>query len=545
VRTAFDEARDVEAVALSPDGKTLATTTVQHQAVYLYDSATGQETGRIGYPGANPSTQTGALAFSPDGRRLVAATATGYGLHLIDLAKQAVVRTFPHAHVVFAAAFSPDGKYLVAGGYESTDNVYYARLREVEAHGERYRLPLGDGGIRCVAYSPDGATIAVGGDRGKSLAVKLFDAATGTERLAIPFPDGRRVRSVAFAPDGRALAASSTSSTRLFDADTGRERLRIDRKAIGLHFSPDGATLIGAVAATIDRWDAATGRSLVSEGGDSPVARIAATPDGRRVVTLGQDGDGHIWDARTGAYLRRLEMSERRGFALSPDGRLLVWPMADESIRGPDPDHPDVSRTGSRLRMFDLGAGAFVERFGRFEGDAHDLFFADGGKTLVTADRHRRDAGVRLWDVATGRVARSLSTPGPYPVERSRLSPDGKVLAVKYDEPPGVTPTGREAVTLWDLASGRGREGQPPRWFVDEVMAFGPGGATIAVPSDEGFIAFRDIATGRVRGVFHGPRGRVTALAFGADGRLFTASLDATVLAWDRRAVGFPAAGRE
>ena len=43
-------------------------------------------------------------------------------------------------------------------------------------------------------------------------------------------------------------AASGGSGTRLFDTATGRERVKIDRRAIGLRFSPDGATLVGAVA---------------------------------------------------------------------------------------------------------------------------------------------------------------------------------------------------------------------------------------------------------------------------------------------------------
>ena len=133
--------------------------------------------------------------------------------------------------------------------------------------------------------------------------MKLFDAATGKERLKIPFPGASSVRSVAFSPDGKTLAASGGSSTRLFDAATGKERLEIDRKAIGLRFSPDGATLVGAVAGTIYRWDAATGRSLIPEGGDSPVAQIAVTADGKRIVTRGQDGDAHVWDARTGEHI--------------------------------------------------------------------------------------------------------------------------------------------------------------------------------------------------------------------------------------------------
>ena len=183
----------------------------------------------------------------------------------------------------------------------------------------------------------------------------------------------------------------------------------------------------------------------------------------------------------------------------------------------------------------DVATGTLVERFGGFEGDAHDLFFTAGGKTLVTADRYRRDAGVRLWDVATGRVERSFPAawkPGSR-VWRSRLSPDGKVLAVTYQgQMRGLSV--ESEVKLWDIASGKERD-DPPALLVrrrGDGVRPGREDGRGRDPRREA-IQFRDAATGQVRGEFRGPRDRVTALAFGPDGRLFTGSLDATVLAWD------------
>jgi WD40 repeat protein len=582
----------VEGVAVSPDGRTLAIK--GNHSVFLYDATTGKETGRVAYPAANPSTTTDLLAFAPDGRHVVVAAAEGKAVHLIGLARGEVLRTFPHAHVVFAAAFSPDGRNIVAGGYDSENNVYFARLWDAETGKELHRLPFGNGGIRCVAYSPDGKTVAVGGDGGKTLAVKLFDAATGKETLKIPFLEAPSVKSVAFSPDGKTLAASGGFSTRLFEAATGKETLKIDRKAIGLRFAPDGKTLVGAVAGTVYRWDAATGKSLIPAGGDSPVAQVEVTADGKRVVTRGQDGDAHVWDARTGEHLRRVDVSWQRGLALSPDGRFLVWPVADEKIKFKDPNQPNMTYTGSRLRMFDTTEGKFVERFGGFEGDAHDLFFATDGKTLVTVDH--RDASVRVWDAATGKVERSFRAgdkgAGGHVAWRSRLSPDGKVLAVAY-QPAGRGFFSRFAVKLWDTATGKELHDLPGHWsyvqalafsadgkslvsagealapfaqqqlkvpagqvFVWEVAvgklvaqpptggtaaAFAPDGKALAVADADGTITFRDTATWAVKSEFRGPRERVTTLTFGPDGRLYSGAVDATVLAWDVGAAKPPA----
>jgi WD40 repeat protein len=116
------------------------------------------------------------------------------------------------------------------------------------------------------------------------------------------------------------------------------------------------------------------------------------------------------------------------------------------AVHRPSPELPEMrTRTGSRLRIMDVATGKIDDRFGGFEGNARDVFFTSDGKTLVTADRHGRAAAVRVWDVATGKVVRSF--PAAWKPEgwvmRSRLSPDGTVLAVLYQEVPrGLVPPG-------------------------------------------------------------------------------------------------------
>lgn len=539
------EASDAIAVAFSPDGRALAVQPLPSGgtgSVVLFDAATGERTASIPVPAGR-----GLLLFTPDSRHVLVEATEGKLLHLVSLSKGETVRTFGPADATFAAAVSPDGKTLVAGGYDyDKGGGWFARRWEVATGRVLPDLPVGKYGVRCVAYSPDGTTVAVGNDAQKSTEVKLIDAATNVERLSIPLPAASGVRSVALSPDGRTLAVASGSVTRLFDASTGKERATIARRATGLRFSPDGASLVGAVAGAVYRWDAATGKSLIPEGGDSPVAQVAVTPDGRRVVTVGDSGDGHVWDARTGAHLRRVGMNWQRGFALSPDGRFLVWPEADEAIQFKDPDQPNATHTGSRLRMLDLETGAAVERFGGFEGDAHTLAFTPGGRTLVTADRFRRAAGLRVWDVATGKVERTFPAAGG-PDDRvwnARVSPDGTVLAVTYrGKSRGVRV--EAVVRLWDVATGAEVAGPSPHWFQDDVVAYGPDRKTVAAARPNGPVEFRDAATGRVLGELRGPADRVTALGLGPEGQLYTGARDGTVLACDVRAPTPPPADRK
>jgi WD40 repeat protein len=191
----------------------------------------------------------------------------------------------------------------------------------------------------------------------------------------------------------------------------------------------------------------------------------------------------------------------------------------------------------------DVTTGKIDDRFGGFEGNARDVFFTPDGKTLVPADRHGREAAVRVWDVATGKVVRSF--PAEWKPEgwvmRSCLSPDGKVLAVLYQEVPrGLEPPGKPVkkteLKLWDVATGKEVAGPTPPWFDREVVSFTSDGKTmaVAVPQLGATFEFRDTATGQVRGEFRvPPNAEVTALVLGPDGRLFTGDPDGTVLAWD------------
>jgi RNA polymerase sigma factor (sigma-70 family) len=584
-----------EVVALSPDGRKLAVKV--SAAVSLRDAATGKELKRIEYPSGTTGTLTGWLTFTPDGSGIILSTYKGDGIHLLDVDKGSVKRTFPHQAVVFAGAVSPDGRFLAGGGWDNEKGAHFVRLWELATGKELRRFPTGGGGTRCLAFSPDGTILATGDDSARPKAmIRLFEVASGKEQKQIPLEGSSSIRSIAFAPDGKTVAASGLKKTVLLDPATGKERLRFEHWTVGLHFSADGKVLTGAVSGAIHQWDAATGKPLTPRSApDSWVRQILTTPDGRLVITRGEDGDGHLWDARTGAHLRRLTVAWRYGLALSPDGRYLVWGVQDESVTYKDPAGRWTA-TGSRIRLYDITADRFVERFPGFKGNAHELTFTRDGKTLVTVDH--RDAAVRLWDVAAGKETRSFvvlrkaEATRQHVVWNSVLSPDGRTLAVSYQRFDNTTALlGNYAVRLWDTASGKELHDLPGHLYYVEALAFSPDsrylvtgsqpladflqratgkptnqvfvwdvvkgqriahlpqglpigasaaafapdGRTFATASPDGTIQLWEVATWSVRAEFRGHRDRVTALAFGPDGRLLSGGLDTTVLAWEVR----------
>ena len=122
-------------------------------------------------------------------------------------------------------AYSSDGKLLAVG---TTIGIW---IYDAES-GEELSLLTGHRGyVNCVAFSPDGTTLASGGHRPE---VWLWDVATGTLKTKLAtglfYGYGEPIKSVAFSPDGTTVAASTSGKVRSESAVLGcRYRLPCKR----------------------------------------------------------------------------------------------------------------------------------------------------------------------------------------------------------------------------------------------------------------------------------------------------------------------------
>jgi hypothetical protein len=210
VRASFVARSPVEALALAPDGSLIGLS--HYRGLSLWEAAGGQ----LLHDLRGGLTDISALAFAPDRLTLAGGNREGtFKLWEVATGRERAAFSRPSG-VVSDLAFSPDGRTLAAGveppfGPEAAGPSPPREVLLWDVHRGRVRatLPGHPTGTRCLAFAPDGRTLATGG---YDHTVKLWDLPTGQERVTLEWHRGP-VCSVAFAPDGQTLATGSHDGT--------------------------------------------------------------------------------------------------------------------------------------------------------------------------------------------------------------------------------------------------------------------------------------------------------------------------------------------
>jgi dipeptidyl aminopeptidase/acylaminoacyl peptidase len=148
--------------AFSNDGKQVALFSAADGVVEVYETATGKRLRRLGKPPslwANYATRT-ALAFSGDGKLLVSWNERDQDIQVWNLATGKESRRLPgKTSDVLCLALSPDGCMLAVGGMAGEYNI---QLWELASSQLRRELTGHQGVVRSLAFSPDGRLLASG-----------------------------------------------------------------------------------------------------------------------------------------------------------------------------------------------------------------------------------------------------------------------------------------------------------------------------------------------------------------------------------------------
>jgi WD40 repeat protein len=380
---------------------------------------------------------------------------------------------------VTALAFSPDGKLLASCEPHRLAVWDVATARVLRLHSEPHFSKL-----RAVCFSPDGKWLAVGGWRW----LTVYDAATGKLRASVRHDDFQ-THALHFTSDGATLAAVGLETLLLWDIGTDRKiPAPLDLKGYpeATALAPDGKALLTLDTGNVlSRWRLADGKLLERQAPAEPqhVKCAALSADGKRLVVWPFGGKLHV--RPLGAVKPFPMPPQSLGLAsvrLTPDGELLLlvqgrhWTLCraetgavlrkgplwhgDEFVIAVSADGKTLAYGDNRVRLIDLATGA-----DRYEdpraAPVGRVFFARDGVTAATVSWQIRrevspDPRGLLWD-DDGRVTGRL--PGVEVLFRQGYVTQPPEFGMHYDiRPQGdlwATPLGRDALTLWDLRSGK------------------------------------------------------------------------------------------
>ena len=294
---------------------------------------------------------------------------------------------FCHGLGVYTVAFSPDGELLAACG---DGNI--ARIWDVARREEARSLTVGEDllYVGALAFSPDGKTLALPGESlyPETEPVRLWDVATGEERLAFSSDEYLDVHGLAFSPDGRMVASGNgDGAVHLWDAATGEilKTLSAHTDLVsGVVFSPDGKLLAsGSYDGTVVLWDVAAGQALLTLNAHTDfVNGVAFSPDGKILASGSSDRTVILWDVATGQPLNTFSGDDSvTSVAFSPDGTMVA------------------SGEVNHVKLWDVATGEVLRVLQGHAKSVTSLGFSPAGKMLASGSI---DTTVRLWDVATG-----------------------------------------------------------------------------------------------------------------------------------------------
>jgi len=451
-------------------------------------------------------------------------------------------RLAAEAHGFFANQLDLGLLLSIEAGRVATTTAALGALRDGLYTNPRLSTFLrGDGApVWDVAFSPDSKLLASADDNG---TINLWDPVTRqrlnqlrSEESGFSSGLGR----LAFSQDSKLLAVTTIEGqVTLLDVSTSQPISRslassTSGQLYGVSFSPDGKILAAGGVGGIFLWDVTTGELITETSpealnyGGSPqfiAVDVAFSPDGQTLATadllLGQSensftGTVGLWEFPS---LKPIPLTDNSAdfffsMAFSPDGNTLAAGACNQgNIASSTPNCSE-----SEVRLWDIATRKLAGKIPTTHTNLiFDVAFSPDGQTVATSSF---DKTISLWNVQTQQLVGQSLTGHSNWVLGIAFSPDGQTLASASQD---------GNVILWNTNPSRAliRQTTLSRLDLSPVssLALSPDSRLIAVSSYASpALALWDTNTGQMVGNSFGDQETPNHLAFSPDGKTLASS---------------------
>jgi len=430
-----------------------------------------------------------SLAMSADGNFVLTGSYDG-SARLWDWKSGLEIRQFQHKSVnTVAIAVRMD--VIATGGFDGD-----CRIWQLQTGALQRTISFGQTLVNAVAFTPDGAAIAVGTDDGLS----VWNVHSGE---LLSKPSTGTVKSLAYSHDGSMLVAGFAGGE-IEVLETARWKTTATLKGHdawvwSVAFSPrDDEIISGGNDGTVRRWSSQSWRQLTSYKANGNVWSIAVSPDGR-YVAAGSEGNGpQVWDHDGREVSLGSETHAVHGLTFSKDGDNIISAGDDHLI--------SVRR---------LSSNRVVRRFPAQADPVGLLVMSSTGRYMLSVNSESGVANV--WDMQSGR--RTIFNAGQLGHPQSG--------AFSTDEKHAFTITANgKNVTEWSVEDGSTKQVMEATSSILTVGTLSHDGTRIVTGDEDGGLRVWNVDDGRETQRYSVSRTAIRSIAISPDDKFIVSGAE-------------------